>query len=236
MDFKSGSYICSTLGKDPKKIAIITMPSFLLFAVLVIPTDKIDGWKTERFSSIPSNEVMISSKGLLVRVHSSASPLIFPLKSYEMVTSFKVSGEFLGLPKFSDVTKQGQKGSDDYVLKVGLIVPGKKTLRGFKKFFAPQWVKHLYDQVPEGMGLDHVHFFNISQNPSQVGKTRKHPASDLIEEEFIALVSAPGPFTYTFKLSQPLETAALWLGIDGDDTKSDFAVAISKLELVVESK
>lgn len=208
--------------------------SLFLCSILVIPTDKIDGWKSEKFSKIPSNEVSISSNRLLIRVNSSASPLIFPLKSIEKVTGFTVSGEFLGLPKFSDVTKQGQKKFDDYVLKIGLVVPGQKTLEGLKKFFAPQWVKHLYAQVPEGMGLDHIHFFNISQNQSQIGKIRKHPASDLIEEEFIALVRAAGPFAYDFKVNRPLETAAIWIGIDGDDTKSNFDVVISKLELMIE--
>ena len=210
------------------------LPSFLMFAVLMIPTDKMDGWQTEKFSGIPSNEVSASTRGLLIHVKKSASPLIFPLKSTEKISGFKISGEFHGLPKFSDLSKQGQKGWDDYPLRIGLIVPGEKQLSGVKKLFATQWVKHLYAQVPSGMGLDHIHFFNISQNPSQVGKLREHPASNLVREEFIASVDKVGAFAYEFTLKQPLETVAVWISIDGDDTNSSYDVVISKLEFVVD--
>lgn len=203
-----------------------------MFAVLVIPTEKLDGWRTEKFSNIPSNEVSASGNGLLVRVRKSASPLIFPLKSPLKILGFKITGEFRGLPKFSDTSKQGQKRSDDYALRVGLIIPGEKRLSGVKKFFASQWVKQLYSQVPSGLGLDHVHFFNVTQNPSQAGKSRVHPASDLMREEFIALAEKNGPFTYEYSLKQPLEAVAVWISIDGDDTKSEYEVLLSRMELV----
>lgn len=209
------------------------LSAYLMFAVLVIPTEKIESWRIEKFSGIPRNEVSTSPKGLLIQVKQSASPLIFPLKMPEKIVGFKISGVFHGLPNFSDVSKQGEKGSDDYALRIGLIVPGEKQLTGVKRLFTTQWVKHLYAQVPSGMGLDHIHFFNITQNPSQVGKSRVHPASDLMREEFIASVEKAGPFTYEYILKQPLNTVAVWISIDGDDTKSNYDVVISKLEFKV---
>ena len=191
-----------------------------MFAALVIPTEKMDGWRMEKFSRIPSNEVSASKNGLLIRVRKSASPLIFPLQSAMQVTGFKISGEFLGLPKFSDVKQQGQKRSDDYALRVGIIVPGEKRLSGVKKVLASQWVRHLYSQVPVGSGLDHVHFFNVTQNPAQVGKSREHPASDLMQEDFFTSVEKAGPFSYEHTLREPLKAVAVWISIDGDDTKS----------------
>lgn len=211
-------------------------PSYFLFAALVIPTKSMDGWRTENFSHIKSNEVSASHKGILVRVRKSASPLIFPLKATEIVTGLKVSGEFFGLPKFSNIAQQGQKGSDDYALRIGLVVPGENRLSGFKKLFASQWVKHLYSQVPSNLGLDHIHFFNITQNPSQVGETRLHSASDLIKEEFIASVEKAGPFKYEYALKYPLKAVAVWISIDGDDTKSNYEVLIAKLELIAEKR
>lgn len=201
-----------------------------LFAALIVPTENMDGWRTEKFSRIPGNDVSASERGLLIRVRRSASPLIFPLKSAISVTGFKVHGEFHGLPKFSDVKQQGQSGSDDYALRIGVIVPGEKRLSGLKKVFASQWVRHLYGQIPAGSGLDHVHFFNITQNPAQVGKSREHPASDLMEEDFFALVERAGPFVYEQALKQPLKAVAVWISVDGDDTKSEYEVLISKLE------
>ena len=204
--------------------------SIFLFAALAIPTEQMDGWRTEKFSRIPSNEVTASEKGLLIRVRKSASPLIFPLQSALQVTGFKISGEFLGLPKFSDVKQQGQKGSDDYALRIGIIVPGEKRLSGVKKFLASQWVRHLYSQVPAGSGLDHVHFFNVTQYPAQVGKSREHPASDLMQEDFFTSVEKAGPFTYEHHLREPLKAVAVWISVDGDDTKSEYEVLISRLE------
>ncbi|MGE0633433.1 MAG: hypothetical protein AB7O96_13560 [Pseudobdellovibrionaceae bacterium] len=206
----------------------------LLFAAMVIPTQQMDVWRTEEFLNILSNKVSASEKGLFIQVQRSASPLIFPLKSRVKVTGIKVSGAFHGLPKFSDVSQQGLKGSDDYALRIGIIVPGDKRLSGVKKIFASQWVRQLYNQVPSGTGLDHVHFFNMTQNPAQVGKSRKHPASDLMEEEFIFLIEKAGSFGYNYELNHPLEAVAVWISIDGDDTKSDYDVLVSKLELVVE--
>ena len=212
----------------------LRLPKALLFAALVIPTQGMEGWRIEKFSRIPGNEISATINGLLVRVKRSASPLIYPLKSAIKVKSFKVSGEFRGLPRFSDISKQGEKGADDYALRVGLIIPGEKRLAGVKKLLASQWVRHLYSQVPKGTGLDHIHFFNITQNPSQVGKTREHPASDLMREDFFALAEKKGPFTYEFTLKQPLEAVAVWISIDGDDTKSEYDVLISNLELVTD--
>ncbi len=210
----------------------IRLPKALLYVALVIPTQGMDGWRTENFSRIEGNEVSATSKGVLVHVRQSASPLIYPLKSAQKVSGFKVSGEFRGLPKFSDISLQGEKGLDDYALRLGFVVPGEKRLSGIKKMFASQWVKHLYNQAPPGSGIDHVHFFDITQNPSQLGKARTHPASDLVQEEFIGLVEKPGPFSYSYTFKAPIEAVAIWISIDGDDTKSEFEVLISNLELM----
>ena len=207
---------------------------FVLMAAFVVPVQSLDGWKTEKFSSRPANMVTASSSGIVIKVEKSASPLIFPLKSKTKVNGFKIAGNFSALPVFKDVARQGEKGADDFPLRIGFIVPGEKRLTGVRKLFASEWVKHLFSQVPPEMGLDHIQFFNVTQNSAQVGKSRTHPASDLLTEEFFALVEKPGPFSYTHKLSIPLEAVGIWLSIDGDDTKSDFTVSISNLELMTE--
>lgn len=204
-------------------------------ATLVIPIGQSDGWRQEEYSKTPKNEVSFSNAGLLIQVNKSASPLIHPLNSRLRIIGFKVRGEFKGLPNFPDVSKQGEKGSDDYPLRIGFIVPGEKRLTAFKKMFASAWVRHLYDAVPPGAGLDHIQFFDVTQNPNQVGNSRNHPSSDLMREDFIALAKVPGPFELEHVLKQPLETVALWISIDGDDTKSKFDVLISELELKFES-
>lgn len=202
-----------------------------LFAATVLPTTNLTDWKIEQFSRVPKNEVTASAKGLLIRINGSAGPFIYPLKAKTKITGFKISGEFLGLPKFANSSLQGEKGFDDYPLRVGFVVPGEKRLSGLKKMFAAQWVKRLYEQVQDGAGLDSVRFYNVTQNTKQVGQTRIHPSSNLLQEEFFAEVKRSGHFSYEFQFKQPIETVAVWISIDGDDTKSAFDVLISNLEL-----
>lgn len=209
----------------------LKFPRHVLMATLVIPIGQPSSWKQEEYSKIPKNDVSFSKDGLLVKVNKSASPLIYPLKSALRVFGFRVRGEFRGLPNFRDVSKQGEKGSDDYPLRIGFIVPGEKRLTAFKKMFASAWVRHLYNAVPPGAGLSHIRFFDVTQNPAQVGQSRVHPSSDLMREEFFSLIKEPGPFALEYTLRQPLEAVALWISIDGDDTKSKFDVLISELEL-----
>lgn len=208
--------------------------SSLLLSAMLIPTQNLEGWKHETYSRIPSNQVSISEKGLLVQIKKSASPLIYNLKSQKVVSAIQFSGDFLSLPRFSDLSRQGEKGADDFALRFGLIVPGDKKLSGVKKLFAPEWVKQLYKQVPDELGLDYIYFFNIVQNAALLGKKRQHPNSDLIQEEFIAVAQQPGPFKFSHILKQPLKVLALWISIDGDDTQSHFDVLLSKIELTTE--
>ncbi len=205
-----------------------------LFAIVVIPTTALEEWKVEQFSSVPRNEVTVSSKGLIVKINQSAGPLIFSLNTKTKITGFKIRGDFQGLPKLTKPSLQGEKGFDDYPLRLGFVIPGEKRLSGLKKLFAAEWVKRLYEQVKEGSGIDSVRFFNVTQNPNQVGRGRTHPASDLLQEEFFAEAKAAGPFSFEHQLKLPIDAVAVWISIDGDDTKSSYDVLISSLELRTE--
>ncbi len=206
----------------------------ILIAAIVIPTHSLSGWRLEKFSHIKPNAVTANKAGLTIKVASSASPLIYKLDSPVRVAAFRVSGEFQGLPHFSDVSKQGKKDFDDYALRVGFVVPGSKTLTGIKRFFAADWVKHLYSELPKGVGLDYIQFFDVAQDRSQLGEVRVSSSSKLIHEKVFAVVNKPGPFDYHYKLSPPIKSAAIWLSIDGDDTKSKFTVVIDHFELTNE--
>jgi len=208
--------------------------SNFVFAALVIPTGDLSLWKVESFSHSKRNEVSFSEKGLLIKVRSSAGPIFYPLKTKVKVRGFKVTGSFNGLPKFQDPIRQGEKGYDDFPLRIGLVVPGEKRLSRVKKMFASDWVKRIYDQIPNGTGLDHVQFFNVSQSRALLGKSRTHPSSDLLREEFFVLAEHSGPFEYDYQFKEPIEAIALWISVDGDDTKSDFDVLISGLSLSTE--
>lgn len=200
-----------------------------LFVMLALPLSDKSKWQIEKYSSIPVNEVSFSDEGMFVKVLNSASPIIHKLESKTMINGFKVAGKFFGLPKLKDVSKQGDNGYDDYVLRIGFIVPGEKTLSGINKMFAASWIKHLYALSPEGMGMDRIQFFNFTQNKDQVGKSRIHPVSNLIHEAFIEFVNESGNFKFDYKLKQPVEAVAIWISVDGDDTSSEYSILLSSL-------
>lgn len=203
----------------------------LLFGVLVLPLQDPIHWKLEEYSKIPKNEVTFQKSGMEIKVNKSASPIFYSFNRKYKIIGFKVTGEFKGLPNFKALANQGTKGADDYPLRIGLIVSGDKKLSGLKKFFAPDLVIRLYNQIPSEFGLDHVHFFNVTQNKNQLGLKRKHPSSDLITEEYIKLVEKPGSFKIEHHFSEALPALGLWLSIDGDDTMSEYSVILSNLEL-----
>lgn len=206
----------------------------MMMGIFLIPTTKVDKWQIEKYSKIRSNEFSFSDDGLRVKVDQSASPFIYPIEKPIKVLGFKIQGEYFGLPKFNDLSKQGSKGFDDSVLRIGFIVPGEKTLNGIKKIFAPAWVQHLYARVPSGMGLGRIQFFSVTQNPEQLGTHRVHPLSELMEEDYFQLVSAPGKFEYTYPLKTPIQAVGLWISIDGDDTASKYELLIKNLSLDIE--
>ncbi|MCX6129611.1 MAG: hypothetical protein NTX25_11170, partial [Proteobacteria bacterium] len=154
----------------------------ILWAFLAIPMHDAGRWEVEKYSKIPAHTLDFSSAGLKIQIDKSASPLFYALPSVQRVYGFKVQGEFQGLPRFLNTPKQGDKGADDYALRIGFIVPGEKKLTGLRRVLAPDWVKNLYDKIPKGLGLDRVQFFNITQNPAQLNLTRVHPLSELIQE------------------------------------------------------
>lgn len=206
--------------------------TFLCAGVLALPVNDLSSWQQEAFSKKSSNEFSVENGALLVSVKKTASPLFFKMPETKKIKGFKVSGEFRGLPKFKDLSLQGKKGTDDYPLRIGFVVPGKKTLTGLYKLVAAQWVKRIYGILPTGTGLDRIEFFNVSQNAAELGVKRTHYSSDLLNETIFAIQKAPGAFSMEHNLKEPLDTIAIWISIDGDDTLSDYGVALSSIDLL----
>lgn len=202
-----------------------------LFGLIVIPVNDARLWISETYRNIPGNIVMFSKDGMTTKVHGSAGPLIYTLKVPEKLSGFHIQGELRGLPKFKDVTQQGNRGADDYPLRIGFVIPGEKRLNALQRLMAPDWVKNLYARAPEGTGIADIEFFNVTQNPKQLGSSRTHPMSDLIHETFFATVQEPGKFDLNYQFTSIIRASALWVSIDGDDTHSEFEVHIDKFEL-----
>lgn len=205
----------------------------MVAAAIVVPFDS-SQWQNLTFSKIPANKVEFSDSKMVVKVEKSASPLIFPLKEASKITKIEVSGKTNRLIEFAKDKVQGEKGSDDFVLRVGMVIPGKRTLNWAQRMVAAAWVKKLFSLAPKGSGVDHIYFLNLGQDEAKQGMERDHPLSDLIKEKTEWVIKEPGEFNLSAEFKQPKNVAALWISIDGDDTKSSFTTELSKIELTSE--
>jgi hypothetical protein len=202
----------------------------LFFAALIVPLQSTDGWKILSFKKIAAHTVQFSDAGLSVRVKNSAAPLIYKFNENKLVSEIIVKGRYTGLLKFSGL--QGEKKNDDFALRIGLVVRGDKKLNFMQRAIAPQWVLELHKLAPKDEGIDRIEFFVAANNKQLLGKKRQHPLSDLLIENFVWLLDKNGDFQFSYKLEKPIDAAALWLAIDGDDTKSEFSLEISSLQLL----
>lgn len=204
--------------------------TLVLAGAIALPMQHEGNWQLLEYNRLDANQVAFSDQGMKVMVEQSASPIIYPLDHPKTVTRVAVTGNLsnlLNLPADS----QGQKGSDDFSLKVGLVVAGDKTLNPVQKLFSAKWVQKLYDLAPEGTGVDRIYFLNAVQNEGFLGQQRQHPLSDLIYENNVWLLDKAGDFTLTYNLENPEKVIAVWLSIDGDDTRSSYTTTIKTLLL-----
>ena len=204
--------------------------TLVLAGAIALPVQHEGNWQLLEYNRLDANQVTFTDQGMTVTVDQSASPIIYPLDHPKTVTGVTVTGNLsnlLNLPAAS----QGQKGSDDFSLKIGLVVAGDKTLNAVQKLFSAKWVRKLYDLAPEGSGVDRIYFLNAVQNEGVLGQQRQHPMSDLIYENNVWLLDKKGDFTLTYKLENPEKVIAVWLSIDGDDTQSSYTTTIKNLLL-----
>lgn len=195
-------------------------------AAFVLPLNKESGWNELKFGKIPANQVAFSNDKITVQVDKSAGPLLFKLDQIKNVEAirveFEVEGQLAGTP--------AKNFPEDSYLRFGLVATGERTINKLQMLFAPDWVKKLFELSPKGVGLDKIYFFGVSENVEAVGLERLNPKSDLIFEKIVtSLKQSNGVLEH--KLQKSLPTAAIWVSIDGDDSKSNFKTLIKKISL-----
>ena len=203
----------------------------VMMAGFIVPIQNQGTWQALSFSSIPSNKVEFSQKGLTIKVNKSASPLIYPFKKSQKFRTVNISGTLSGHFTIPKNKIQGSELFDDFQLRLGLVIPGERKLSIFERPFTKKWVKHLFSLAPPNSGISHIHFLNMVEHKKQKGQTRKHPASEFFLEEMAWLTPKSRIFNFSKTFKLPLQVAALWLSIDGDQTKQKYQVHISKIEL-----
>lgn len=207
------------------------LPRLLLSANLILPLGEPQNWKSITYGKIPANTITSVVGSLNINVKKSASPLVYKFENPIRLNSIRFAGVWTGNLNIPSALKQGSKGADDFVLRIGLVVAGDKRLNFIQKKLAPDWVKQLHDLAPSGSGIDRIHFLVLTQDNQLKGTQRKHPLSDLLLEDYISSSDKPERFTAEKNFLEGLEVLGLWISADGDDTKSTFTVEIDQLEI-----
>ena len=195
-----------------------------------LPLDQTNGWQFLKYRKIPPNTFHCTSAGLVIGVTNSAAPAVFPLTNELRVTEMRVRGKISGSLKVPP-DRQGEKGYDDYTLRVGLVEPGARTLSWWEKLTAADWVKKLFALAPPGTGIGKICFFNVGTDATQMGRGRLNSSDGLMEQTVVAVPDADGRFAFTNRFAEPLKVIAVWISSDGDDTHSSFAITLNKVEL-----
>ncbi len=149
----------------------------------------------------------------------------------QVIRNIVIEGQKFGSLNLNK-TIQGSKGNDDFILRVGLITIGENKLKGIKKMFAPTWLKNLFQLSRNEEGIGKVQFYNFFSDSRLKGRKRIHPSSKLINEKFLEKIQ--DSFKYQFDTLLNDEILGIWIGTDGDDTKSNFELLIKKI--VINSK
>lgn len=199
---------------------------------LRVPLNDERRWHALKYNNRAPHTLRFSESGLEISVRRSAMPLLCPLPHAVRVTSIHIKGRIVGSIEVTP-EKQGKKGYDDYSLRVGLVEPGATTLTARERRAAADWVKALFDLAPAGRGIKKVHFLNLGVDRSEIGRTRQHPMSKLLEEEVVAAPQLDGSFDFVRVFNPPTEVCAVWISADGDDTKSSFQTIINQLDFEI---
>jgi hypothetical protein len=200
-------------------------------ASLRVPLNTETGWSLLRFAGIPPNVATFSASGLRIEVRSSAGPIVRKLERPVRVSRVRARGRILGRLDIEADT-QGTSGFDDYAMRIGLVETGERRLGFFQRQFAPEWVRALHGMATDGQGIAGVQFLNLGVARSQIGSARRHPLSDLLNERTVAVPDSTGSFQFDTALEAPIETLAVWISADGDDTGSSYVVELDAIELV----
>ncbi len=183
-------------------------------------------WKQIPFGRVPVHELSLE-QGLKISVNQSASALVYKFDQPQRIAEVEIELTQVGEINYQG-KKIGEKGSDDFPLRLGFVMAGDKRLSWGQSLIAPKWVKELYQLAPKDQGLDRVSYLVVAQQKPLYTK-RFHPFSELLEEEIVGVMDQG---VFKAKLSVPTgEVLGLWISSDGDDTKSHFSMTINRLNL-----
>lgn len=199
-----------------------------------IPVSDLQQWTSLSFARIPANTVAVVDGNLHISVNKSASPLIYEFDEPLVVTSLAVKARWSGKLNIPQDAVQGEAGADDFILKLGIVEAGERTLNWLQRRIAADWVQQLFKLAPQGTGVERIHFLTTTQQQNLIGSHRTHPLNDLMYETRITYLESPDEFEMVYQFEEPVVVLGLWIAADGDDTGSSFDLFIERITLHTE--
>jgi hypothetical protein len=196
----------------------------LLAAAFVVPLGDQSLWTELKFNKIKPNQVSYLENKISIQVEGSASPLIYKLPEVKKIQSLSWDLEVEGKKN-----KENGNFEEDSYFRLGLVATGTKTLNRLQRLVAAEWVRKMFDLSPKGVGLDKIYFFNLTDQKSNLDKQRIHPKSEYMFEKVISVQEGISS-KVNYRLINPLDVAALWISVDGDDTHSKFKVLVKEIK------
>lgn len=204
-----------------KFFVICSLFSFFANAEIIIPFEK-SKWIEINMDKTPPNKVDYKAKAINVVVNASASLLVYKFDQPTDLSSFEVTMNING-----KLNPSKDAFEEDSYMRFGFVVLGDHQMGTMGKMFAPKWVLQLFELAPEGKGLEKIYFYNMAENKAIVGQERVSPLSKHMLEKVISGRDS----VLKYSLPKPVKTVAIWLNIDGDDTKSKFTTEITDIKV-----
>lgn len=203
-------------------------------AATEIPVSDLQRWTSLSFRSIPANTVSVDDGNLHISVNKSASPLVYKLDEPLAVMSLAVKARWSGKLNIPQGAVQGEAGADDFILKLGIVEAGDRTLNWLQRRIAANWIQQLFKLAPKGTGVERINFLSTTQQQKLLGSRRTHPLNDLLYETRVTYLESPGEFEMVYQFEEPVVVLGLWISSDGDDTGSSFDLTIERITLNTE--
>lgn len=184
------------------------------------------------FPKSPSNSFQFQKPKLTITVNSSAGAQIYLLPEPQKIKKIIVKGRLTsGSIILPNEEKQGDKGKDDFVFRLGVITKGLKRLNWIERQIAPAWMTMLQEAAPKDIGLKHINFHAVANKGQTIGKDNFAFLSSYFLEDISTTLNDKNEFELILTPPESDEIFAFWLGADGDDTKSNFVLEIYQFSI-----
>jgi len=199
-----------------------------LLATLAIPLAVDSGWQPLKYKRYAPSECRPEDGAIHMKLKNSSCALFYPLPSMTHVTGFELKATLKGALK-----PMKDRFPLDAYLRVGLLAQGERRLKWAEKQKTAEWVRKLFQFMPKDSGFDKVYFFNTIDRHDAMLAERSTPDSyDLLWEKNIALREPnQESLNIRYELPKPMDILGVWLGADGDDSRSTFEVDVHTLDL-----